>query len=248
MSFWTITRGSAALFLVAAGAAVAETPDPNALAALDKMGTELRTHQIFDVKSDVTMEDVLGSGQKLQYAGTLEVQARRPTAFKIAMVSDQKNREIYYNGKTVTVFSPRLGYYASFPGSDTIAKTLESAKDKYGIELPLADLFAWGVDKSLTARVKSGFLVGPEHIGDRACNHYAFRQERVDWQIWIADSGPALPCKLVITSTTDPAMPQYAAVMHWSFPASIPDSVFAFTPPPTAKKIVMASIMGGKTQ
>ena len=63
MSFWTITRGSAALFLVAAGAAVAETPDPNALAALDKMGTELRTHQIFDVKSDVSMVDVLGSGQ-----------------------------------------------------------------------------------------------------------------------------------------------------------------------------------------
>lgn len=239
----------AALAVVLAGGPVmaGEAPavDPDAMAALNRMGAELRTHQTFDVKSDVTMEDVLGSGQKLQYAGTIEVQARRPNAFKIAMVSDQKARELYYDGRSVTVFSPRLGYYASFPAPDTIAKTLERAKDNYGIELPLADLFAWGVDKSLEARVLSGFKVGPEHVGDRKCTHYAFRQKRADWQIWIADDGPALPCKLVITSTGDTSMPQYSSVLHWSFPSSIPDKVFTFAAPATAKKIVIARIEGG---
>jgi hypothetical protein len=216
--------------------------DPDALAALDRMGAELRSHQNFDVKSDVTTEDVLGSGQKLQYAGMLETQARRPNGFRISMVSDLKDRQIYYDGKSVTVYSPRLGYFASFPAPDTIGKTLAVAKDRYGIELPLADLFAWGTDKSLVARVKSGFLVRAEHIGAQVCNHYAFRNEKVDWQIWIAQNGPALPCKLVITSRDDPSMPQYTAVLHWAFPASIPDSVFAFAPPPAAKKIAFATV------
>ncbi len=232
----------AALLLPTSALAAASAVDADALAALDKMGAELRTHQNFDVKSDITMEDVLGSGQKLQYAGTLETIARRPNGFRISMVSDPKNREIYYDGRNVTVFSPRLGYYGSFAAPGTIKATLQKAKDQYGIELPLADLYAWGTDPSLVGRIKAGFFVREDHVGGRACNHYAFRQQRADWQIWIASNGPALPCKLVITNTSDPAQPQYTAVMHWSFPNSIPDSTFAFVPPSNAKKIEMATI------
>lgn len=246
-----IASGCAALLVLTVQSGLAAQPpsavDPDAMAALNKMGAELRTHQTFDVKSEVTREDVLGDGQKLQYSGTVEVQARRPNGFKISMMSDQRNRELYYDGKTVTLFSPRLGYYASFPAPDTIAKTLQRAKDNYGIELPLADLFAWGVDKSLEARVLSGFKVGPEHVGERKCTHYAFRQKYVDWQVWIADDGPTLPCKLIVTNTDDPALPQYVSVLHWAFPASLPDSVFAFAAPPSTKKIVIAKIdAGGK--
>ncbi len=175
----SILACAGALLMLQAGAGfAADKPDADAMAALNKMGAELRTHQNFDVKSDVTMEDVLGSGQKLQYAGKIEVLARRPNGFKISMVSDQKSRDLYYDGKTVTMFSPKLGYYASFPAPDTIGKTLERAKDNYGIELPLADLFAWGVDKSLEARVLSGFKVGQEHVGDKTCSHYAFPPEK----------------------------------------------------------------------
>jgi hypothetical protein len=231
-----------ALFASSSAFAAASDVDADALAALNKMGEELRTHSNFDVKSDVTMEDVLVSGQKLQYTGSLETIARRPNGFRISMVSDNKDRQVYYDGKNVTLFSPRLGYYGSFPAPDTIKATLEKAKAQYGIELPLADLYAWGTDPSLVKRVKSGFFVRQDHVNGQACNHFAFRQEKVDWQIWIAANGPALPCKMVITNTSDPAQPQYTAVMHWSFPNSIPDSTFAFTPPANAKKIAIATI------
>jgi hypothetical protein len=229
-----------------AAAAPPSPVDADALAALNRMGAELRTHQNISLKSDVTMEDVLDNGQKLQYTGTVEIQAHRPDRFKIAISSDLKNRQVYYDGKSVTVFSPRLGLYASFPAPDTIGKTLAKANDEYGIELPLSDLFAWGTDPALPARLKEGFLVNEgEHVGGQACNHYAFRQQNVDWQVWIAQSGPALPCKLVITDRSDPAAPQYTAVTHWSFPGAIPDTVFAFAAPANTHKIVMAKANGG---
>ena len=231
-----------AVFSAASAFAAQSEIDPDALAALDKMGAELRTHQNFHVKSEVVNEDVLGSGQKLQYAGTVETIARRPNGLRISMVSDTRERQIYYDGKNVTIFSPRLGFYASFPAPNTIGATLAVAKDKYGVEMPLADLYAWGTDPSLNKRIKSGFFVRADQIGGQMCNHYAFRQERVDWQIWIAKDGPPLPCKLVITNTTDPAQPQYTALIHWSFPDSIPDSTFAFVPPETAKKIAIATV------
>ena len=228
-----------------ANATSASQIDPDAMAALDKMGAELRSHNNFDMKAEITREDVLGSGQKLQYAGTVEVEARRPDRFKISAVSDLRDREIYYDGKAVTVFSPRLGYYASFDAPPTIAQTLKVATDKYGVELPLADLFTWGTDPSLAARVQSAFFVRPEHINGQLCNHYAFRQEKVDWQIWIRQDGPALPCKLVITNRADASLPQYTSEMHWSFPTTMADDTFTFAPPANAHKIVMATLMQG---
>lgn len=220
--------------------------DPEAMAALDKMGAELRSHQIFALKSDVTNEDVLDDGQKLQYTGTVEIQARRPDRFKIEAVSDERHRVFFYNGKTVTVFSPRQGYYASFDAPPTIRETLQQASQKFDINLPLSDMFTWGTDPSMPARIKSAFLVGPEKINGQACNHYAFRGPRADFQIWIQQNGPALPCKLVITNREDPAMPQYTSVMHWSFPDSISDSVFAFEAPANAKRIKLAGLNPGQ--
>ena len=209
-----------ALSVPATGAepqARASEVDADAIAALQKMGAELRSHTNFAVRADVTSEDVLASGQKLQYAGTLDVQARRPDRFKISAVSDLRERHFYYDGDQVTVYSPRLEYYASFAAPPTIAETVRTARDNYDVELPLADLFTWGVDKSQEARVTSAFFVRPEHINGQLCNHYALRQDKVDWQIWIAQDGPALPCKIVITKISDPSQPQYTAVMHWSF-------------------------------
>jgi hypothetical protein len=216
--------------------------DANALAALDKMGAELRSHDLFVLKADVTTEDVLESGQKLQYEGKLEVQARKPDRFKFSAKSDLRERDIYYDGKAVTIHSPRLGYYASFDAPPTIAATVQKARADYDVELPLADLFTWGTDKS-NAKLTSAFLVRPETIAGRKCNHYALRQDKVDWQIWIAESGPALPCKVVITKTSDPSQPQYSAVLNWSFPNSLGDETFAFAPPKDAKKIVVAKVV-----
>lgn len=214
--------------------------DADVITALDKMSAELRAHNNFTVKADVTNEDVLGNGQKLQYAGTLEVQARRPDRFRITSVSDLRDRRIYYDGKQVTIFSPRLNYFASFAAPPTIAETVQKARENYDVELPLADLFTWGTEKSHATQLTSAFLVRPETVDGRKCNHYALRQKGVDWQIWIAQDGAALPCKIVITKTSDPSMPQYSAVLRWSFPTSIGDDVFAFAPPAGAKKIVIA--------
>jgi hypothetical protein len=237
--------GAAADELPGKGGTKASAIDADAMAALDRMGAELRSHQLISVKSEVTSEDVLGSGEKLQYGGTLQVLARRPDRFKISAVSDQRDREIFYDGSSVTVYSPRLGYYASFNAPPTIYETVQKATAEYGIEWPLADLFTWGTDKSDAAKITSAFKVDLEHVGGRPCNHYAFRQEKVDWEIWIQQNGPALPCKLVITNREDPSGPQYVATLQWSFPASIADANFKFAPPPNAHKIVFAG--AGKT-
>jgi hypothetical protein len=224
-----------------ATAAPATKPDADALAALNKMGEALRALTAFTVTADVTTEQVLDSGQKLQYGGDLKIEAQRPSGFKISMNFDHKQREIYYDGKSLTLFAPKVGYYASVPAPATIGATVATIQDKYGVEIPLADLFQLGVDPTLTARIQSGFDVGPDTVGGVACEHYAFRQEAADWQVWIRTDGPALPCKMVITTTQDEAQPQYIAVMTWQATASA-QSAYTFNPPANAHRITVADL------
>ena len=222
--------------------AAKQTVDPAAVAALDKMAAALRSHEVFDLSAETTNEDVLQSGEKLQYAGKLRIVAQRPDRFRIQAVSDTRNREYIYDGKTVTIFSPKLGMYASFAAPPTIRATIEKARNDYDVELPLADLFAWGTDRASAEYLTSGVLVRPETIEGRSCNHYAFRQSGADWQIWIANDASALPCKLVITNRDDASMPQYTAVLRWTFPKTVADAAFTFTPPSGAKKIAIADV------
>jgi hypothetical protein len=211
--------------------------EPAAMAALDRMGEALRKQMNFDVSTDVTAEDVLESGQKLQYNGTLEIVARRPGKLRMIYKIAGSERQLYYNGKSLTLYAPRENYFATAEAPDTIGKTLAAAEDEYGLIIPLADLFTWGEDPELINRVKSAFYVGKEPIGDQTCEHYAMRQENVDWQIWLREGGEALPCKLVITSTGDEAQPQVTAQYKWLQATDTADDFFTFKPSDGARRI-----------
>lgn len=216
--------------------------DPDAMAAVDKMSAALRDLSSFHATSDVTTEIVLETGQKIQFGGTLDIWVRRPNAFKIVANADTRSREMYYDGKSFTIFAPRIGYYASFDAPSTIAMTIDKAYTQYGIEIPLADLFTWGTDQTVRSRVQEATVIRPEHIGSRLCMHYAFRQEKADWQLWIDQGDRPLPCKLVITSRVDPAMPQYSAILNWDTTPVAPGENLAFVPPADAHRITMADV------
>src|SRR5262245_34795881 len=73
----------------------AATKDADAMAALDRMGAALRRLNSFSLHAAITSEEVLTSGQKLQYGGTVDFRVRRPDGFRIEMVSDRQARTIY---------------------------------------------------------------------------------------------------------------------------------------------------------
>jgi len=225
----------------AAGTVADDPIDPVAMKAMDEMSAALLRLDTIRIDADATTEVVLVTGQKLQFGGTVQIRARRPDAFKIVASSDGQSRELYYDGKRFTIYAPRIGFYASFDAPPSIGLTIDKARRDYGVELPLADLFTWGLDQTFRARVRQAMVVRPETVEGRSCTHYAFRQEAVDWQIWI-EAGSNLPCKLVITDTTDPAMPQYVSTLRWTTQTPLSASELAFPPPADAQRITMADV------
>lgn len=252
MAWMGLARGTGVLSLTLAATMAAAQPaaatnessdvEPDAVAALNRMGASLRALNDMSLKADVTNEQVLTTGQKLQFSGKLDLKAHRPNRLRMDVTSDRQARTLYYDGKTATLFAPRLGYFASFPAPGTIQEMLQAAADRYELDLPLMDLFRWGADQSMTQGLQSAFRVGTETIDGQSCEQYAMRQEGADWQVWIREGANALPCKVVITTTDDPSMPQYSTVFHWRPAQVFPADTFTFTPPANTRRIAIGRV------
>jgi hypothetical protein len=72
---------------------------------------------------------------------------------------------------------------------------------------------------------------GQDFIGEDLCDHYAFRQGKLDWQVWISAGGKPLPRKLVVTNRADEARPQSISLIDWNLKPGFGASAFTFTPP-----------------
>ena len=229
----------------AAAGAVAATSDTvsvedDARAALTRMGSYLRTLKSFEVKGVATREEVLDDGQKVQISGRVSALAERPSHLRVQLASDRKQRIYIFDGTTFTLFAPRQNFYASFAAPKTIGELATLLEEKYAIDLPFVDLFRWGTPDAQGGAFTSARYLGPSEVDGVATQQYAFRQAGVDWQIWIQNGESPLPRKLVITTTTDDARPQYEAVYTWDLTPSIDNSAFTFTPPKDARRITIA--------
>ena len=219
--------------------------EDNAVEALKDMSNYLKTASTLDITTAGSLDVVTNNGQRIQLDGTTHYKVRKP-GFVIDYNSDIKSRRFIYDGKTFTVYSPKLGYYASVPAPGTNKEVLDTIYNKFGISLPLEDLFRWG-DGSNEDRIKaleSAYKVGTATIDGFETDHYAFREPDVDWEVWIQQGDQPLPRKLVIIDRNDPARPTFISRMSWKVNPTFTDADFTFVPDANAKKIQLATYKG----
>ncbi len=215
--------------------------DPSADALLKKMCALLADSKSFTVESHSTTEELLASGQKIQTARNQKVAVRRPNAIASSAQGDDDETQFVYDGKVATLLNVRANTFSQVQVPATIDETLDTLETKYGVEMPLADLLFSDPYKALAGNVRSGQDLGTSYVFDTKCHHLAFRQEFVDWQIWIDAGDKPLPLKIVITFKESPANLEFTAFLSkWDLAANIPDPRFTFTPPPSAKKVDLA--------
>jgi hypothetical protein len=211
--------------------------DPGSIQALKDMGAYLQTLKRFEVSTEVTGERVLADGQKLQHSATADLDVNRPNKLRTVMKSARAERVLVYDGKTVTLYQPAQKYYSTVEFSDTIGALIDRLEVKYGVQLPLEDLFVFGTPDAQFDKIESAMNAGQDFVDGDLCDHYAFRQGKIDWQIWIMTGSRPLPRKIVITNRADEARPQSVSLLDWNLKPTFTDSVFKFTPPKGATKI-----------
>jgi hypothetical protein len=215
--------------------------EPEAVQALQRMGAYLSTLTSFEVTTQTSLDLVLTDDQRVTLDGGARYKVRRPDAFVIDVTSDAKSREYIYDGKQFTIYAPALGLYATASAPPTIGATLDAIWQRFGISLPLQDLFRWSDPNNRRAEsLQSALAVGPATLDGVRADHYLFREGDIDWQIWIQQGDQPLPLKLVIVDRSDPADPAYVARLKWNVSPTLTADDFAFRPDANAKRIPLA--------
>jgi hypothetical protein len=220
----------------------ANAVDPASVQALRDMGAYLQTLDRFRTSTSLTGERVLSNGQKLMHTASATVDAERPNKLRARMWSVRSERELVYDGKMVTLYVPAQKYYSSVEFSESNSELVGRLEERYGVEVPMSDLFKWGTPAAPIDKIESAMNAGQDIIGNTLCDHYAFRQGDFDWQIWISTGTKPLPRKVVITNRGDEARPQSVTLMEWNLKPAFNEATFRFTPPKGATKIEIVPV------
>ncbi|MDM0019369.1 DUF2092 domain-containing protein [Variovorax saccharolyticus] len=220
--------------------------DPASIQALKDMGTHLQTLRRFHVSTGLTGEVVLADGQKLQHTATADLDVLRPNKLRARMFSTRSERVVFFNGEKATIFLPAQKYYSTVDFSGTVDALVGKLEERYGIEIPLSDLFLWGTPAAPLDKIDSAMNAGQDFIGKDLCNHFAFRQGNFDWQIWITTGSKPLPRKLVITNRADEARPQSVSLIDWNLNPGFKDDIFTFVPPKGTRAVELRALEAKK--
>jgi hypothetical protein len=217
----------------------AKAPDlePKAREVLRQMCDYLKNLQQFTVQAEITEDVLLTSGQRIQYARTVEAAVRRPDRFRAESVGDMANGQLIYDGKTITLQDRGKNFYTTIPAPADIDAALEHGIQAFNLRAPLADLIYTKSYEYLTAGALSGFYVGLSKVQGVPCHHLAFREKDIDWQIWIEDGQTPVPRKFLITDKKAQGLQFTAVFTKWNTSAQLEDGLFTFVAPEKAEKI-----------
>lgn len=210
--------------------------DPAAIARLEVMGKYLRGLKKFEVKATTTFDIVLENDQKTEFEAKIRYVVHKPDKLFAEIKSDGKHRKYFFNGKKFTIFSPNEKFYGELliegPVSDLVKKLNE-----YGIEVPLSDLFVWGTEEAKDNKVTSAMFLNEEKKGSEFEDHFAVRQDKIDWQIWIKKGVKPLPKKVLYEINDDTARPKMSSNLSWNEAPDFSEQGFEFRPPQGSHKI-----------
>ncbi|MBN3852907.1 DUF2092 domain-containing protein [Paraburkholderia sp. Ac-20340] len=223
--------------------------DAHATDALDAMGTYLRTLHAFEVDADSATDAVLDNGQNAALLRHTVLKVKRPDRLRADITGDGNVRGIFYDGRRFTIYNQKKGFYARRDAPPTLDGLVHDLAANWHIETPLVDLFYWGNGKSDDLAITSAQTIGVEKVDTRSCTHYAYRQQGVDWELWIEAGRRPLPCKMIITDTTQTSRPRHEVTYHWRLNPVFAPSTFVFRPRAGARQIELqpADATSGQT-
>ena len=218
--------------------------EPRAKEMLRQMADYLGSLNSFGVRVQTTRETIAPSGLELDSDQAFDLHVQRPDRLHGILHSAAGEKQFFYDGRTFTIYTPSLKYYAAFPAPSTLDQLFQEAVN-YRLEMPAADLIFSNPYQALTHGVTSGMYVGESLVGGVDTHHLAFQTKDADWQIWILSGDQPLPVKLAITDRRRSGSPKYMAVFSgWEISPTFDQSIFIFTPAEGDRKIDIKRMPG----
>ena len=92
----------------------------------------------FTVRARIEFDEVLPTGQKLQYSGTADIAVRRPNRLRVDYRGDLRATTVWYDGESLTLMDRAKMLYSTAAAPATIDEAVDFAMDRHGFTVPVA--------------------------------------------------------------------------------------------------------------
>lgn len=209
----------------------------------------LRDAKRFSFRAETTMERMLSNGSMIEVPAGMQISVRRPDGIRVDRTGVRGHRLVQYDGKQLGVLDLDKKLYVQGEAPATIDEMIDALEKRFDIVLPLADLLSEDPYVAFSEEfADDGTLLGTFPYRGKSCDVLAYRNESIDWQVWVAREGPRVPLRLTIRYESEPGLPRFTAdLSDWNLSDSTADTDFTFTPPADAKKIEVHHREKGET-
>jgi hypothetical protein len=223
--------------------------EQRALDRLKQMSDALKGANAFTFHSHSMVEVPAKTGQFVTLFGDSDVALQRPNKLRAHVTGEVPAFDLYYDGTKLIAYAPQNNVYSMTNAPDNIDATLRFLEEKVGIHIPSADILYSDPYAALTKDLNSAFVVGTGTVDGVQCEHMAFRNPGINWEIWIETGGSSLPRRLTATYADVQNFPRFLVEFsNWNLHPNLPANTFEFNPPANAKQIEFRSPMGQKAQ
>jgi hypothetical protein len=212
--------------------------EPAALERIKAMSDLLKGAGSFTFKATTDREQPSTDGQLLDFFNVSQISVKRPNQVRVDTKGDLHDASLWYDGKTVTIYSSKSSFYGQTDAPATLDETLLMLMDRFQTPFPVAGFLLKDPYAKMMEGVKTAFDAGTGEVDGVACRHFAFSEEEADWQVWIENGAKPLPRRIAVTYKKAPGTPRVVTTLSdWNLSPTIPAGEFTFTPPAGAKKV-----------
>jgi hypothetical protein len=220
-------KASAKLAAKAPGVTFQPGLEPRAIEILKATSAYLAAAQSMTFTAVVSYESPSRLGPPLVYSTKSEITMQRPNKLKVITDGDGPVSEFYYDGKTMTAFSPAQKLVAIADAPPTIDAALQTAFDTAATYFPFTDVIVADPYKDIADGLKIAFYMGQSIVvGDTTTDMVAYVTGDVFVQAWIGKDDH-LPRRIYAIYLNDPLRLRHVLELsNWAINPSIPSDAF----------------------
>ncbi len=223
---------------------LAQTPTENAptavspAAILQATANFLKSKSAFTYTNQISYDNVLSGGDKVQYHSLQTVYVQRPNQMRADYEGDFRNTQIYYNGSTFTWLDRDQNLYYQAPAPNNLDDFVKVLIEQHGGPIPMSSFVTSNPFSAYNPQDYQSQYLGMSEVNGVPSYNLLFVGATENWQVFVSADDQPLVQKVIITYKALPGAPQYIAQFtEWTFPSSQPNTLFQFQAPANAMKV-----------
>ncbi|MEM8895148.1 MAG: DUF2092 domain-containing protein [Bacteroidota bacterium] len=215
--------------------------DSIAIRLIDKMSAVIGEMSSLRFQLETSNDHLNDLHENERYFSNHEIFMTGPNKMAVHTDGDRGNKAIWYNGTYFNYYSFDENNYVTLKAPGTILNMIDSMNSTFGVDFPAADLFYPTLAADLVDNFDQVRFLGRKEVDGQDCFFVMATSETMTFQLWISNSMMFLPKRFLIIDKANGYQQHQGTFKEWEINPTLPENIFEFVPPKSAKLISILS-------